>query len=113
MSSYATAYLRDGRPVCSFRDGVDQLFFIIFTKDDWIEIRGEEAHRLTARYFPDQLPDEAVVTGFRASALALRDRLDVTGVGVEAVSSELVRLIGDQIDRKLDLSKRYSAELDG
>jgi len=89
------------------------LFFIIFTKDDWIEIRGEEAHRLTARYFPDQLPEEAVVTGFRTSALALRDRLDVTGVGVEAVSSELVRLIGDQIDRKLDLSKRYSAEPKG
>ncbi|MCH7669133.1 MAG: hypothetical protein IIC71_08030 [Acidobacteria bacterium] len=98
MSSYATAYLSDGRPVCSFGDGVDGLFFIIFTRDDWIELEGDAAYDLTRHNDPDGSPDEALVTGFRASAGVLRDRLDVTGVDTDTVARELERLAADRIE---------------
>ena len=107
MGSYATAYLSDGRPVCSFRNGVDQLFFIIFTKDDWIELEGEAAYDLTRHNDPDGSPDEALVTGFRASAGDLRDRLDVTGVDTDSVARELERSATDRIE----LLGRLAAQL--
>jgi hypothetical protein len=108
VSSYATAYLSDGRPVCSFRDGVDQLFFILFTKDDWIELSGEKAYQLTKHnYYEDQSPSEAAVTGFRTTAVALRDRLDVLGVDVDSVSSELERLVAEKIELILRIAEQY------
>ncbi len=108
MSSYATAYLSDGRPVCSFRNGVDQLFFILFTKDDWIELSGEQAYQLTRhKYSEAQSPSEAVVIGFRTTAGALRDRLDVLGVDVGSVSSELERLIAEEIERSLRIAEQF------
>jgi hypothetical protein len=108
VSSYATAYLSDGRPVCSFRNGVDQLFFILFTKDDWIELSGEQAYNLTKhKYAEYQSPDEAVVTGFRTTSVALRDRLDVLGVDVGSVSSELERLVAEKIDLIHRIAEQY------
>jgi hypothetical protein len=84
--------------VCSFRNGVDQLFLILFTKDEWIELESEEAYRLIRDHYPEELlPDDAEVTGFRATALALRDRLNVMGVDLAAVSSELERLVAERL----------------
>lgn len=98
VSSYACVYLSDGRPVCSFRNGVDQLFFILFTRDDWVELDGPEAWRLLNNNYRVDDEDEAHVTGFRTTVGVLRDRLDLLGVPVSAVSSELVRLATERAE---------------
>jgi hypothetical protein len=98
VSSYACVYLSDGRPVCSFRNGVDQLFFILFTRDEWIELDGPEAWRLVSDHYGLGDEDEAHVTGFRTTVGVLRDRLDLVGVPVSAVSSELVRLATERAE---------------
>ncbi len=108
MSSYATVYLSDGRPVCSFRNDVDQLFLILFTKADWIELLGQEAYDMTRRNYPEErLPSEAVVMGFRTTASILRDRLDVTGVDLQAVTGELEHLVEERLNWSLDFGERY------
>src|SRR5438046_4126013 len=107
MSSYATVYLSDGREICSFRNDVDDLFFMLFTTADRIELDGEDAYRLTGLHYSDQWLSDAVeadeddadedefadgqgaVTVFRTTVFALRERLDVTGFDLAAVSSEL------------------------
>lgn len=89
-------YLSDGRPVCSFRDGVDQLFFILFTRDDWIELDGPEAWFFVNGNGYDEA--DAHVLGFRTTGGVLRDRLDLLGVPVSAVASELARLATDRAE---------------
>lgn len=99
MGSYASAYLSDGRSICSFRNGVDSLFFGLFTRDDWIELLGAEALELTARNYPDNEVEDAKVQGFRLGASALRDRLDVMGVDLGVVAAELEQLVNEEIER--------------
>lgn len=109
MGSYACVYLSDGRPVCWFRDGIDQLFFILFTRDDWIELHGPEALLLLQENY-GTLEEEASVTGFRTTGGVLCDRLDVLGVSVSAVSSELVRLASERAERLERMSLRMADE---
>lgn len=102
VSSYATVYLSDGRPICSFRNGVDQLFFILFTRDDWIELKGPEAVRLAAwKRDPDE-HDQVRVTGFQTRVGVLRERLDVLGVPPWSVASELERLAAERMEFLVD-----------
>lgn len=108
MSSYACVYLSDGRPVCWFRNGVDQLFFILFTRDDWVEIRGSDAWLLVKDNYGDLEEDEAQVTGFRTTVGVLLDRLDVLGVPTSAVAVELERLAVEHADLLEGLSDRIS-----
>ena len=88
MSSYATAYLDDGREICAFRNSVDERILMLFTQDDWIELEGDEA----VRFVPHYPIDEARVVGFHASAATLRDRLNLMGVSVEVVATQLAEL---------------------
>ncbi len=97
MSSYATVYLSDGRPVCTFRNGVDQLFFLLFTRADWIELDGADAWRLVKGTYGIS-ESEAQVTGFRTTAGVLRDRLDLLGVALSAVSSVLRELVSERAE---------------
>ena len=95
MSSYATAYLSDGRPVCSFGDGVDGLFFIIFTRDDWIELEGDAAYDLTRHNDPDTVARE--LERLAADRIELLDRfaarfVDDSGETEAARQRELVAL---------------------
>lgn len=114
MSSYACVYLSDGRPICWFRNGVDQLFFILFTRDDWIELSGPDAMQLVKRNYSDLDENDARVTGFRVRAGVLRERLDVLGVPLSAVVSELERLAAESVDRivRLRPARGVSPELD-
>jgi hypothetical protein len=108
VSSYACVYLSDGRPVCWFRNGVDQLFFILFTRDDWIELAGSEAWLLVKENYGGLDEDEAHVTGFQTTVGTLRDRLDVLGVPVSAVASEVRRLAIDRAQLLEGLSGRLT-----
>ena len=114
MSSYASVYLSDGRPICSFRNGVDQLFFILFTREDWIELKGSEAARLAAWKRDPQEQDQVRVTGFRTRVGVLRDRLDVLGVPPWSVASELERLAAERMEFLVDFrqSRPTIPELD-
>ncbi|TDT16734.1 hypothetical protein BDK89_2329 [Ilumatobacter fluminis] len=112
MSSYATTYLADGRPICSFRDGVDQLFYTLFMRSDWVELHGQEAYELAPKSFVDFDPEEAVIIGFRVAAGSLRDRLDVMGVDRETVRSELEVLLEEQTDRKSHLVESFATSPD-
>lgn len=81
---------------------MDQLFFILFTRDDWIELKGPEAARLAAwKRDPDE-HDEVRVTGFRTRVGVLRDRLDVLGVPPWCVASELERLAAERMEFLVD-----------
>ncbi len=113
MSSYATVYLSDGRSICAFRNGVDQLFFILFTRDDWIELDGEAAWRLVRQTYRDVSVSEAHVTGFRTTAGVLRDRLDILGVPLSVVSAELVKLASERAERlrRFDLGSLLEDQL--
>ncbi|MCP4308718.1 MAG: hypothetical protein GY788_28360 [bacterium] len=108
MSSYACVYLSDGRPVCWFRNGVDQLFFILFTRDDWIELVGSEAWLLVKENYGDVEEDEAQVTGFRTTVGVLCDRLDVLGVPGSAVASEMEALAMDRAELLEGMSLRMA-----
>jgi hypothetical protein len=122
VSSYATVYLGDGREICSFRNGVDELFFILFTRDDWFELGGREALQRAPHRYSDLDVDEAKIIGFRATARALRDRLDVMDVDLRTVSTELGGLVAESISMRTApyiaavddavLSEHYSKELD-
>ncbi len=96
MGSYATVYLSDGREVCAFRDGVDQLFFILFTKADHVELHGAEAYDLTRRNYSDLEPDEAIVVGYRTRADVLRDRLDLMGVDINSVAAIFEDIVAEE-----------------
>lgn len=98
MSSYATVYLSDGRSICSFRNGVDQLFFILFTRDDWIELEGSDAWVLVRDQY-EVTEDEAHLAGFRTTVGVLRDRLDVLGVPTAVLASEFRRLVAERLDQ--------------
>lgn len=115
MSSYASVYLSDGRPVCSFRNGVDQLFFILFTREDWIELEGPEALRLAGWKRGPHQDDDVHVTGFRTSAGALRDRLDLLGVPGWSVAVELERLAAERLEFLVDFRQSHASipDLDG
>jgi len=101
-------YLADGRSVCSFRNGVDQLFYNLFTRRDWIELSGPPAYELARHSYVDLDPSEATVVGFQVSAGSLRDRLDVMGVDIGLVREELTRLIAEETRRKHDLLGSFS-----
>lgn len=93
VSSYAAAFLDDGRPICWFRNSVDNNFLALFTTDEWIEMNGAEA----VRFMPDIPTSDARVTGFRTTAAVLSDRLELAGISERVVSSELQRLVEEQI----------------
>jgi hypothetical protein len=99
VSSYATAYLDDGRPLRSFRNGVDELFLMLFTEADWIVLEGEDAQTL----IPDLPEEDQRVVGFRVAAAVLRDRLDVMGVPLSTVVAEFDELVRENIQ----LIQRY------
>jgi hypothetical protein len=111
VSSYATVYLSEGRPVCAFRNGVDQLFFMLFTRSDWIELDGADAWRLVKGTY-DIDESEAKVTGFRTTAGILLDRLDLLGVTLSAVSSELRKLVAERAERLNGIETRLSLSLE-
>lgn len=96
MSSYATVYLSDGRKVCAFRDGVDQLFFVLFTKAEHIELHGAEAYELTRHNYSDLEPHEAIVIGYRTRVDVVRDRLDLMGVDINAVAAVFEDIVADE-----------------
>jgi hypothetical protein len=78
VSSYASVYLGNGRPVCAFRNGVDQLFFILFTRADWVDLEVPDAWRLAGdQYGIDE--SDARVVGFRTTDGVLWDRVDLLG----------------------------------
>lgn len=106
VSSYACVYLTDGRPICSFRNGVDQLFFILFTREDWIELEGPEAAQLAAWKDPSGL-DQVRVTGFRKRVGVLRDRLDVLGVPPWSVAAELEHLAAKRLEFLVDFRQSH------
>ena len=108
-------YLSDGRPICSFRNGVDQLFFILFTREDWIELEGPEATRVAPWKQGAYEDDEVRVTGFRTRVGALRDRLDLLGVPGWSVALELERLAAERIELLVMFRQRYPTvpDLDG
>lgn len=102
VSSYACVYLSDGRPICSFRNRVDQLFFILFTRGDWIELKGPEAERLAAwKRHPDE-HGQVRVAGFQTRVGVLRDRLDVLGVPPWSVAADLERLAAERMEFLVD-----------
>jgi hypothetical protein len=94
--------MSDGRPICSFRNGVAQLFFILFTREDWIELEGPEAVRLAAWKRGPYEDDEVRVGGFRTRVGVLRDRLDVLGVPRWSVALELERLAAERLEFIVD-----------
>ncbi|HSH61748.1 MAG TPA: HEPN/Toprim-associated domain-containing protein [Acidimicrobiales bacterium] len=94
-------YLSDGREVCAFRDGVDQLFFVLFTKADHIELHGAEAYELTQSNYSDLEPDEAIVVGYRTRVDVLRDRLDLMGVDINAVEAVFEDIVAEEHARAL------------
>lgn len=87
VSSYATAYLDDGREFCGFRNVVDEFFLMLFTPDDWIDLDGTDA----ARFQPHIEATEARAVGYRASVAALRSRLDLMGMPAAVAAAQLVR----------------------
>ncbi|WP_353707356.1 HEPN/Toprim-associated domain-containing protein [Cellulosimicrobium sp. ES-005] len=93
MSSYAAAYLDDGRPICWFRNGVDEFFLMLFTEDDWIELSGQAAATFTSY---EEEVDDAHLLGFRTTGKVLRDRLDLVGVSRDVVAAELATIANDQ-----------------
>ena len=98
MSSSATVHLGDGREVLSFRDGVDQLFFIMFTKSERFTLTGEAAYELLKGSYPDLDPEECVAAGFRTTAGAVRDRLGLLGVDAEALAETLGVIVEEQLE---------------
>ncbi|MEN5073117.1 HEPN/Toprim-associated domain-containing protein [Isoptericola cucumis] len=105
MSNYAAAYLDDGRPVCWFRNGVDEFFLMLFTEDDWIELTGQAA----AVYLPDEELDDVQVLGFRTTAEVLRDRLDLVGVSRAVVAAELAIMAKEHCEHLRFLAQAESA----
>lgn len=96
VSSYATVHLANGREVCSFRGGVDQLFFILFTKDERFTVTGQAAYELLKDTYVDLDPDECVAAGFQATAGAIRDRLDLLGIDEVALQETLEQIVAER-----------------
>lgn len=107
MSSYATVHIADGREVCSFRNGVDQLFFILFTAREAFAARGSAAYEIVRASYVDLDPENARVTGFRTTAQAIRERLDLLGITEQLLSETLDGIVRDQVSfytKQLDRS---------
>lgn len=98
MGSYAHACLSDGRHICAFKNGVDDLFFVLFTRHDSIDISGPEAAHLLKHSYGNVDPAEARVRGFRTTVRTLRDRLDIMGVPVWAVADAFEQLLTERIE---------------
>lgn len=111
MGSYATVHLGDGREVCSFRDGVDQLFFILFTADERYSLTGPAADHLLKNTYNDLDPDECVIAGFRSTAGAIRDRLDLLGVDEAAVAEHLQQVAAESLASKRSARERFPSEV--
>lgn len=110
VGSYATVHLADGREVCSFRDGVDQLFFILFTSDERYTVTGPEAYELLKSNCGDLDPDECVVAGFRSTAGAIRDRLDLLGVDEAVLAESLQQIVGEALAANRSARERFPSE---
>ncbi len=112
MSSYATVHLADGREVCSFRDGVDQLFFVLFTQAERYTVKGAAAvDFLKDAYLDFDLdPDECVAVGFQSTAGAIRDRLDLLGIDDVAVASTLNDIAAERIAVNRSLRESLPSE---
>lgn len=110
MGSYATVHLGDGREVCSFRDGVDQLFFILFTSDERYSVTGPEAYELLKGTYNDLDPDECVAAGFRSTAGAIRDRLDLLGVDEAVIAEHLQQIVVESLASNRSARERFPSE---
>lgn len=111
VSSYATVHLADGREVCSFRGGVDQLFFILFTKDERFAETDDVAYQLLKDTYVDLEPDECVAVGFRTTAGAVRDRLDLLGIDEVALQLALEEIVAERRASNLRMRELFPSDI--
>jgi len=111
VSSYATVHLADGREVCSFRGGVDQLFFILFTKDERFTETDDVAYQLLKDTYVDLEPDECVAVGFRTTAGAVRDRLDLLGIDEVALQLALEEIVAERRASNLKMRELFPSDI--
>src|SRR5258708_18193136 len=111
--SYTHLFVKD-KVVFSYHDGVYPEMLYLFSPDEFLRLRGNEA----ATYAPDldiddMSPEEIEdleVFIYAAPAGVLKDRLNVLGFGETLVKEVFEESLGKDIESTASLMQRYAGE---